>query len=87
MVFLRSQLDGYAEQIQDPQKKVAFQQAISTMTFDTNGMCLGGALDFMIGTNLESLRDDFHARHIQFLTQAAFDQFSQTSNNDTGSEK
>jgi hypothetical protein len=75
-MFHRSQLGGYADQIQDDTQKAEFRRVVDTISFDDKGLCSGAAIDVMDGTDLENLKQDFVRRHIEFMADDVWKQIS-----------
>ncbi len=72
-MYLRSQLDRFADQIQDAEQARQFRTIVDSISFDTKGLCIGASLERFDGTAVDALRKDFEARHIEFLQQTDFD--------------
>ncbi len=68
-MYLRSQLQGFAEDIMDSQQAVEFKQGIQSIEFDEDGLCVSGAIDIPLA-HVRDLREEFKRRHHEFLTVA-----------------
>lgn len=66
-MYLKTQLEKFADQIQDDTQAAAFKEVASSIEFDERGLCSGGALEVFTHTNLNNLRRDFEQRHLEFI--------------------
>ncbi len=76
MVYLKSQLNGFADTIADPTQQAEFRQFVGQIPFDAEGVCGGASLDALVGTRLGGLAAEFHEKHLQFLTPEAFEKLA-----------
>lgn len=68
-MYLKAQLERYSEEISDPAVQKAFRKAAESITYAEDGSCPGAALDaLMTDPTIGHFIQDFHDRHLEFLT-------------------
>lgn len=66
-MYHQSQFEKYAAQLPDAKQAADFLAVVETFQFDSEGLCSGGEMQALAGTNVAALREDFEAKHMQFL--------------------